>query len=58
MSGRRVANVPLGPVGPGRHSARWDGRDTLGIGVASGVYFVRLRGDRGESHTVKAVVIR
>ena len=58
VSGRRVATVPLGIVEPGRHSARWDGRDTRGLGVASGVYFVRLRGDKGESHTVKAVVIR
>ncbi len=27
---------------PGRHIARWDGRDDRGHGVASGVYFVRL----------------
>jgi flagellar hook assembly protein FlgD len=26
----------------GSHSAVWDGRDSKGIAVASGVYFVRL----------------
>ena len=31
-----------GPLGPGHHSERWDGRDDAGLGVASGVYYARL----------------
>jgi flagellar hook assembly protein FlgD len=27
----------------GQHNVMWDGRDTGGTGVASGVYFVRFR---------------
>jgi hypothetical protein len=58
VDGSRVVTVPVGHVGPGTHWTQWDGRDASGEDVASGVYFVRLRGGRGESQTVKAVVIR
>jgi hypothetical protein len=58
VRGRRVKTVPLGFTEPGRYWAHWDGRDASGDNVASGVYFVRLRGAKGESQTVKAVVIR
>ena len=42
VSGRLVRTLVDGPVGPGRHAARWDGRDDEGRACASGVYFVRL----------------
>ena len=58
VNGRRVRTVPLGFAGPGRYWAQWDGRDASGDNVASGVYFVRLRGAKGESQAVKAVVVR
>ena len=58
VRGRRVKTVPLGFAEPGRYWAHWDGRDASGDNVASGVYFVRLRGAKGESQTVKAVVVR
>jgi hypothetical protein len=58
VSGRCVRSVPLGHVGRGVHQARWDGRDARGVDVASGVYFVRLRGNDGECRRAKAVLLR
>ncbi|MEZ5064919.1 MAG: S8 family serine peptidase [bacterium] len=42
VQGRRVRSLVSGPVDAGRHQAVWDGRDSGGQRVASGVYFVRL----------------
>jgi flagellar hook assembly protein FlgD len=41
--GRRVRALAEGPVGSGRHSLLWDGRDGAGTTASPGVYFVRLR---------------
>ncbi|MBK7703756.1 MAG: hypothetical protein IPI34_13175 [bacterium] len=56
--GKLVRRVPLGPLGPGRHAIRWDGRDDGGLNVGSGVYFVRLRGAETITRAVKAVLVR
>jgi flagellar hook assembly protein FlgD len=58
VSGRFVKTILLGIVEPGPHRARWDGRDANGADAASGVYFLRLRADEGESRVVKAVLVR
>lgn len=42
ISGRLVRRIAGGPFAPGTHRATWDGMDTTGSRVASGVYFVRL----------------
>ncbi|MBE0566573.1 MAG: T9SS type A sorting domain-containing protein [Krumholzibacteria bacterium] len=42
LAGRRVATLVDAELGAGEHAARWDGRDTRGRGVASGVYLCRL----------------
>jgi len=42
VAGRRVRQVLAGPLGPGRHEARWDGRDGDGRRVPAGLYFARL----------------
>jgi len=42
VKGRLVKNVADRDFGPGTHSVTWDGRDTNGDRVASGVYFYRL----------------
>ena len=34
-----------GAVVAGAHEARWDGLDTRGVRVPSGMYFYRLEGD-------------
>jgi hypothetical protein len=58
VSGRRTGAVALGSFGPGVHRVRWDGRDARGRELASGVYFLRLRGAVGESQAVKALLLR
>ncbi|MCK4547429.1 MAG: hypothetical protein KAW17_08300 [Candidatus Eisenbacteria sp.] len=42
ISGRRVATLVQRAMEPGCHSAAWDGTDSNGAPVASGVYFARL----------------
>ena len=42
VTGRTIAKLWEGRVGPGDHTATWNGRDTSGVEVASGVYFVRV----------------
>jgi len=42
-SGRRVALLHDGPLGPGPQEIAWDGRTLAGERAASGAYFYRLR---------------
>jgi hypothetical protein len=42
VAGRLVATLKDGVSTAGEHAARWDGRDSSGSPVASGVYFARL----------------
>jgi len=44
LSGRCVRTLVEGRLEAGEHQVVWDGRDDAGIGLASGVYLVRLRG--------------
>lgn len=57
LSGRRVRELLRGGLPAGRHTARWDGRDTAGHAVASGFYFVRLEGT-GAVATGRILVLR
>jgi len=43
MRGRVVARLLQAPLPPGRHAVTWNGRDTGGREVPSGVYVARLR---------------
>ena len=43
VDGRRVASVHEGPLPAGPHDFCWEGRDTEGAPVPSGVYFLVLR---------------
>ena len=43
--GQRVATVFEGSASPGRHEAAWNGRDSGGREVASGLYLYRLKAD-------------
>jgi hypothetical protein len=47
LQGRRVATLADGFSPAGRHSARWDGRDSGGRRSVAGVYFVRLQTPKG-----------
>jgi hypothetical protein len=57
VSGRHVRDLKRGFVGEGEHVVSWDGRDSRGRPVGSGVYFVRVEAG-GASATGKAVLLR
>ncbi len=40
--GRRIRDLAEGDLGPGTHSFSWDGRNSGGADVASGVYFLQV----------------
>lgn len=41
--GQNIRTLVNSEIAPGRHTARWDGRDNLGNRVSSGVYLYQLR---------------
>ncbi len=57
VSGRHVRELERGPLGEGEHVAPWDGLDSHGRPVASGVYFVRVEAG-GASATAKVMLLR
>ena len=56
-NGQLVRTLIDGHVDAGIHTASWDGRDTMGRPVASGVYLYRLTGTEGVV-TRKMVLVR
>jgi hypothetical protein len=57
VSGRHVRTLVDRRMSAGRHSENWDGKDTAGNQVASGVFFYRLRvGDK--AFTRKCVLLK
>jgi len=48
-AGRRIVALLDETMPPGAYSARWNGTDSAGATVASGVYFVRLAALDGDS---------
>ena len=57
LLGQPVRTLALGSQPPGRHLARWDGRDETGATVSSGIYFVRLEAS-GMAMTRKLLYLR
>lgn len=57
ISGRLVATLVDGEVGPGSHEAVWNGTNDRGEDVASGVYFCRISAI-GEEHSRKMVLMK
>ncbi len=55
VGGRLVRALTRGSRGPGRHAVDWDGRDSRGAAVASGIYFYVL--DAGEKRLTNKMVI-
>ncbi|MEW6687036.1 MAG: FlgD immunoglobulin-like domain containing protein, partial [Candidatus Edwardsbacteria bacterium] len=43
VAGQVVKTLVNEPQEPGYYAVRWDGKNESGVGVASGVYFYRLR---------------
>lgn len=56
-AGRVVRTLTRGVKEAGRHAAVWDGRDGAGRGVASGVYFCRIKAGK-TIQTRKIVYVR
>ncbi|MEZ5064067.1 MAG: FlgD immunoglobulin-like domain containing protein [bacterium] len=48
-AGRRIRDLDAPPVGDGPRELVWNGRDTQGQSVASGVYFVRVEASNGSA---------
>lgn len=57
LHGRNVVQLFSGQLGAGRHNIPWQGRDTAGRGVSSGVYFVRFVGE-GFNFKQKILLVR
>lgn len=57
MLGREVSELPIGPVSQGEHFFRWNGMNTGGDKLASGVYYYVVQG-RLNSATKKLVFIQ
>jgi hypothetical protein len=47
LRGQKVRSLQNGPLGKGKHTVTWDGRDGQGLSVSSGVYFSRLTTPEG-----------
>jgi|GEM_PF-6646706 len=58
VRGRLVTVLESKNVGPGRHSIVWDGRQSDGRSVASGVYFARLFTRTNRVACAKFVLVR
>lgn len=57
VTGRRLATLIDGPVEPGWYEVTWNGRDSLGRAVVSGIYFARFAaGDYAK--TIRLVVVK
>lgn len=54
--GRRIYAKPLGYRKAGSHTAHWDGRNTAGEPVASGIYFYSIQA--GDFHATRKMLIR
>jgi enterochelin esterase family protein len=57
LSGQVIRTLVDAPQQPGRFKLRWDGRDDLGNGVASGVYLYQLQAGNF-SQTKKMILLR
>jgi hypothetical protein len=57
VAGRLVRKMVDGSLEPGRRSVVWDGTDSRGVGVASGVYYCRMRTDAGEE-SIKLTLLK
>lgn len=58
VRGRLVATLRDGIQAGGEHSVPWDGRDSGGEAVGSGVYFYRLTTESGERESKSMVTLK
>ena len=55
VAGRKVASVVDDEFAAGRHTVRWDGRDSSGREVSAGIYFYRL--EAGSNESMKKMIL-
>lgn len=58
LSGRRVATLFRGPLGPGTRAVAWDGRADGGRPLESGRYWLRFRAADGRTATTAVLRVR
>ena len=56
VRGTTLRRLWKGPASTGRYSVAWDGRDATGAMVPSGVYWIRVRGETGDTRRMIVVV--
>ena len=56
--GKKVKTLFYGPLKPGRHWFRWDGRNEYGESLASGIYFYQLTANSKIHHSGKMLFIK
>jgi flagellar hook assembly protein FlgD len=57
IAGQKVRTLANAVYGEGEHFVAWDGKDTLGNAVSSGVYFYKLNAGLS-THVKKMVLMR
>ena len=57
IAGQKVRTVTSGALSAGSYRLIWDGQDDRGRNVATGIYFVRLRGHE-RSYIQKIMLLR
>jgi len=57
IAGRLVRTFINGPVKPGYYWIRWDGKDSRGRDLASGIYFLRMEA-KGFGETEKLLLLK
>jgi enterochelin esterase family protein len=58
IRGERVRTLLDGWYGAGKYRAIWDGRDSMGNGLPSGIYFLHFSSGRGGAESKRLVLIR
>ncbi len=56
LSGQKIRNLASGEMAAGSHSVVWDGKDSRGVSVSSGIYIVNLKyGDRTTARKITLI---
>ena len=55
--GQEVVTLMNEPKAPGSYSVTWEGRDSKGCEVESGIYFYRLLTDDGRWAEIKSMIL-
>jgi flagellar hook assembly protein FlgD len=56
--GRQIRVLFDDVVTPGEQSLQWDGKDSKGISVSSGVYFYQLKSNNDFISTKKMILVK